>query len=350
MRHLFIAAFILCFSPFCLAQTPCPPGSLRVDGGASVDKNCQPESVLLADKYPGDVGIANDPDVIWHENFEAASISAITSRYHVASNPAGLSFDSSVPAKSRGSKSLRFYSTTNSSNDQTTDLFRNFGSGYDEIYVRYYVRYQPRVQWHHSGMWIGGYNPATDWPNPRAGTRPNGDERFSVGFEPKGGQNASSVQLDFYNYWRGMRSWQDPPPTGNSGFFGNNVLHDTRAMASDGEWDCVELHVKMNEPSSASGGELSVWTNDILLRQFSNQSPLGYWVRDKFCPNDTTDRACTDFKPANPALVPLDLRWRTTSALKVNHIWMNNYLSGGASGAMWMDDVVVAKRRIGCIR
>lgn len=352
MRQTYIAASILCLSSsICLAQTqPCPPSTVSVEGGTTASTTCAAPS-LLAEKYPGDVGIANDPDVIWHENFEAASVSAIVSRYHSASNPAGLSFDSTKPANSRGAKSMRFHSVSSgASNDQTTDLYRSFGTGFDEMYVRYYVRYQPNVQWHHSGMWIGGYNPATNWPNPRASMRPNGDERFSVGFEPRGGQNAANVQLDFYNYWMNMRSWQSPPPSGNSGFFGNNVLHDTRATAPGNTWVCVELHVKMNEPSSTAGGELGVWVNDTSLQQYTSQSPLGYWVRDKFCPNNTTDRACTDFKPANPTLVPLDLRWRTTTALKANHIWMNNYLSGGPSGSMWMDDVVVAKKRIGCLR
>lgn len=351
MRRLLQALLVFCFSSACLAQSrPCPPSTVHVDGGTPVNTACGSGS-LLAERYPGDVGIANDPAVIWHENFEASSVSAVTARYNSVSNPAGLTFATTVPANSRGTQSLRFNSVSSgASNDQTTDLFKNFGAGFEEVYVRYYVRYQPNVLWHHSGVWLGGYNPASNWPNPRAGTKPVGDERFSVGFEVKGGQNAANVQLDFYNYWMNMRSWQVPAPTGNSGFFGNHVLHDTRAMAPGNTWVCIELHIKMNDPASTAGGGLGVWFNDTPLQQYTPQSPLGYWVRDKFCPNNTTDSACTDFRPANPTLVPLDLRWRSVSALRVNHLWMNNYLSGGASGSMWMDDVVMARTRIGCLR
>src|SRR5690606_41022996 len=35
---------------------------------------------------------------------------------------------------------------------------------HDEWFVRWYVRYEDGVDWHHSGMWFGGYNPGMPYP------------------------------------------------------------------------------------------------------------------------------------------------------------------------------------------
>src|SRR5256885_11736553 len=49
-----------------------------------------------------------------------------------------------------------------------TTLFRS-------LYVRWYAKYQAGAPWHHTGVWFGGYNPPSNWPNPQAGIRPLGD-------------------------------------------------------------------------------------------------------------------------------------------------------------------------------
>ena len=40
----------------------------------------------IAAKYPGDVGIENDPDVVFVEDFESGSVATISSRYEDVSN------------------------------------------------------------------------------------------------------------------------------------------------------------------------------------------------------------------------------------------------------------------------
>ena len=93
---------------------------------------------------------------------------------------------------------------------------------------------------------------------------------------------------------------------------------------------------------------LEVWHNDTLIRRFDDTGPSGYWVKDKFCPNDADGSECTAYRPANPTLVPLDQRWRTTSALKINYFWPQNYNDASTNSSMLLDDMVVAKQRIGC--
>ena len=104
------------------------------------------------------------------------------------------------------------------------------------------------------------------------------------------------------------------------------------------------------EGASGSGAELGLWVNDQSVIQFTDSAPLGYWVKDKFCPNSATGKECTDYKPSNPTLVPLDLQYRSTTNLKLNAFWPQNYITSGGAGSVWYDDMVIAKSRVGCIQ
>src|SRR3989441_12838312 len=67
---------------------------------------------------------------------------------------------------------------------QATDLYKRLDTGQDELYVRWYAKYQAGAPWHHTGVWFGGYNPPPDRPNPQAGIRPPGNARGSLAVEP----------------------------------------------------------------------------------------------------------------------------------------------------------------------
>lgn len=347
--RLFASLVLASVSAVSTAQVrPCPPQSLSVDGQGAVLISCT-QTTTLSQEYPGDIGIGTDVDVIWTESFDQGSLSAITSRYDEARNSAGMTLSSDTPADSSGSSSLRMQSSSSGTN--ATHLFKNLingSGGDDEWYVRYYVKYGSGGTFHHTGVWAGGYNPALSYPNPQAGTRPNGDDRFSIAIEPT--SSGSNLQIDFYNYWMQMHSWMENP-SGSGAYYGNTILHDTSATVPADGWTCMELQVKLNsDPASAQGGELALWLDDTLVQRYNETGPLGYWVRDKFCPNASTDTTCTAYYTPGTPLVPLDLQFRSTNSLKLNYLWMQNYITSGGVGNVWYDDVVVAKRRIGCIR
>jgi hypothetical protein len=302
----------------------------------------------LASKYPGDVGIENDPAVVWVENFEAVSVSAVASRYEEAKNQAGMTLVADVPAKSSGATSMRMRAGGDAS---ATDLYKNLANvatDLDEIFVRYYVKYASGAQYHHTGVSIGGYNPATNWPNPQAGNKPNGDDRFSFALEPiEGGANP---RIDFYSYWMKMHSWQDNP-SGPGAYYGNTLIHREDVRSTSDHWMCIELHSKVNpNPSSGDGAELGLWIDDQSVIQFTDSAPLGYWIKDKFCPENADSPTCTDFTPQNPSLVPLDLQVRSTTALRHTYLWTQNYVSGAIESDVYYDDMVVATTRIGCLQ
>ena len=238
--------------------------------------------------------------------------------------------------------------TANGAGPNAVDFYKKLSPGYEEVYVRYYAKYEANVEWHHTGVWVGGYNPASNWPSPQAGLKPNGDDRFHVSLEPMEG-NTATPRMDFYNYWMKMHSWMDNPQ-GNTAYYGNSLIHDPGLTAKE-QWQCFELHIKLNTgASSGAGAELGVWVNDQSVIQFTDSTPLGYWVKDKFCPDNATGTECTNYKPANPTLVPLDFQVRSTLNLKINAFWPQNYITSGGAGSVWYDDMVIAKSRVGCIQ
>jgi hypothetical protein len=259
--------------------------------------------------------------------------------------PDGLTLDTDVPPRSNGSASGKLVASGAGPN--AVDFYKKLLPGYDELYVRYYAKYQANIEWHHTGVWIGGYNPPLDWPNPQAGLKPDGDDRFSIALEPM--EQGSTPRMDSYNYWMKMHSWMDQP-SGDTAYYGNSVIHDPTLVAKE-QWQCFEIHVKVNpSTSSGAGAELGFWLDDRAIIQFTDADPTGYWVKDKFCPNAATGSECTNYRPASPTLVPLDLQLRNTAALTLNYFWPQNYITSGGAGAVWYDDMVVARKRVGCIR
>jgi Putative Ig domain len=300
-------------------------------------------STTLSAEYPGDVGMDADPSVVWHEAFAEASVSALAARYSDVRNPAGMALISDVPANSSGQHALQLVA---GGGTPATHLYTNFSAGYDELWYRYYVKYVGAGPWHHSGLWFGGYNPSIGYPYPQAGLRPTGTDRFSVALEPM--ESTTNPMMDFYAYWMQMHSWM-ANPSGDTAYYGNTFIHSNEFTVTSDVWTCFEVHLKLNpDPTTGAGAVLEAWKNDSLVVRFDDTSPLGYWTADKFCPSTADASACVDYRPSNPASEVLDQRWRSTAALQINNIWLENYNTAAGTSTMLYDDLVVATRRVGC--
>ncbi|HJX18611.1 MAG TPA: hypothetical protein VJ437_10490 [Acidiferrobacterales bacterium] len=296
----------------------------------------------IADNYPGDVGIENDPDVIFVENFEEASINALGARWEDVVGQGLMSFSADRPAGSGGSQSVLF--------NGEAHLYRRLAPGYDQLYLRFYAKFDPACSNVHHFVHLGGYNPTTRWPQGGAGLRPAGNERWTTGIEPYG----TEWRWDFYSYWMEMRSWQTPEglPDGRpSPYYGNAFLRagPEASWASigpavvRGEWASIEVMVKMNDPVSARNGEQTLWINGQLVNhqgqtisRLGPGFPNGSWLRDKWSPN--------------PAGTPFEgFRWRSDAALNINFLWLLHYVDTDPSCAVRFDHVVVARNYIGPI-
>src|SRR5438128_9702964 len=317
-------------------------------GTACKDSNRPPSPPVgeprLADRYPCDRGIAGDPAVVWAENFEEGSVPVVTARYNDYKNPGGMALVTDKPAGSCGAASMQFTADGRNSATQATDLYRRFDTGQDELYVRWYAKYQAGAPWHHTGVWFGGYNPPSNWPNPQAGIRPLGDDRVSFAVEPVWGNGGPNPVLDFYNYWMQMHTCSG---CGGS-YWGKALLSRMSLTASDNTWACVDVRAPITtNMASDAGAVLEVWKNDSLIQRFPDTAGAGYWVQDHFCPVSADGSQC-NYSPT--AAGPADLQFRTTTDLKLNAFWPQNYITDPASGSVWLDDMVLATQRIGCLR
>ena len=303
-----------------------------------------PDVGNLSAKYPGDLGIDGDPRVVWAENFEEGTVASVLARYDEHKNAPGMSLVADIPAKSGGKSSMKL---TAGGPTNATDFYKLLPPN-DELFVRWYVKYQPGIPWHHSGMWFGGYAPPTKYPNPRAGTKPIGDDRLSFSVEPI--FKSPTLRLDTYSYWMNMHSWMDTP-VGDTAYYGNASIHQSGFTVDEGAWMCLEVHAKLNSDlSSSKGAVLEVWKNDALVQRFDEKGPLGYWVKDKFCPDTANGKECTDYRPPGAALAPQNIQLRSSSVLQLNHIWPQNLIDNPTVGSLWFDDMVVARVRVGCLR
>jgi len=281
----------------------------------------------IAAKYVRDVGIQNDPDVILTEMFED-NIAAIASRWTQAANSAGMSLSTDVPAASGGTRSLLMTSVGGTNTGGY--LYKNLAPGFDQVYLRYYVKYSSSGTYHHAGGWLGGYNPPTDWPQGGAGARPVGNERFSIGPEPAD----PALHFDLYTYWMEMRVSPD-----GVNYWGNTFIRDPSLVAKTDQWMCVEVMVKMNNPLTARNGELALWIDGTQVIHLRQGSPLGNWSFNIFTPS--------------PSGTPFDgFRWRSVDLLNLNWLLLQYYTTGNPSGfvgRLWWDHVVLAKQYIGPI-
>ena len=307
---------------------------LLMAGGCSAPH--QAESVTndppsLANAYPNDVGIENDPNVLYVEKFDDG-ITNILGRYVNVSNTAGMSLDTDVPSGSLGPNSIKM---TNIGGQNTGGhLYKNFPQGFDStVNIRYYVKY-PAISngfIHHQGVWFGGYNPVSDYLNPQAGVCGLGNSRLSLAYEPVNDMMGS------YLYWGDMQS----DPSGNN-CWGNDVINKSRTaknIAWD-QWTCVEVMIKLNNPVTAYNGELRIWHNGL---------EVGYWGPG--FPNGTMTYGQFTYSPDKPPFG--GFRWRTDTNLKINYIWFLFYddtSPANVSHYIKFDHFVMAKKYIGPLK
>jgi hypothetical protein len=282
----------------------------------------------LAAQYPGDVGIENDPAVVLVEKFEDASTAGVFGRWTDILNGPWMSLTGDVPPGSPGSHSLTI-PWVGGGVVNGGHLYKQLAPGIDDtLYVRYYIKYAASGQYSHNGIWVGGYNPPLNWPNPQAGIKPAGNDRFSAAV----GQLYSTKQLDHYNYWRDMHL------SGDGNYWGNELLNNPQVTGRSDDWMCVEQMVKLNNPVSASNGEHAIWIDGIKISHLGPGFPTGTWVGGNF-----NQGSGTPFE---------GFRWRSDANLKINYLWLQNYSPfdpAGFSAATKFDHVVAATRYIGCL-
>src|SRR6059036_154790 len=231
--------------------------------------------------------------IIFQDGFESGNLNLWqqlpnTGRYSV----------STAQAKSGTHSMDVLFTPTNAYGNITTW----FMPGYDEIYVKFDVLFAAGFQnlrpdgWGMHFFAIQGNridNSQSSWGT--AGTVPNGTNYFYAGLDPEEVSLPTLQPFSFYTYWPDM-----------TGSYGNNFYQTSPKTALlGGQWQTVVMHVKLNTVGQHDGSE-TLWVNGVKKIDVQN------------------------------------LRWRTTTDLKLNEItfpsWMNK---APLTEHIWVDNVVV---------
>lgn len=283
----------------------------------------------IAARYPGDIGIDKDPAVVFSEMFEEPTMNEVFTRWGDVKNGPAMQWASDIPAGSTGGRSLSIPWVGGGVNNGG-HLYKVLNPAItDTIYVRFYIKYPSVGNFHHAGLWIGGNNPVSAWPDPCAGCKPVGNDRFIAGAE----QNNVTRAFDHYNYWMEMR------PDAGGAYWGDFLLNNPSVQAPRNQWVCVEHMVKLNNPVSSANGEHAIWLNGTKVSHLGPGFPTGSWSGGIF----TQGAGTTPFP---------GFRWRSTTSLPINWIWLQNYSpddAAGVSSTVKFDHVVVATSYVGCL-
>ena len=311
-------------APGCVAQTPLP-------GGPG-----------LAAKYPGDVGLAGDPAVLFAEDFETGTLAEIVKRWNDVGDKDGkcLALSDDVPADSAGRHSLQMTATLGENNGGS--LYKVLPRAVDQAFARFYVKFPEDAPYIHHFVHLGGYNPSTPWAKGGAGERPKGDERVTVGIEPHGdyGRFPPPGIWSFYCYWPEMKISAD------GRYWGNAIRPAQPALVPKGRWQCVEVMLKLNSAPKAADGELALWLDGQPVMHVVKGVARDEWTGMGF---DLLDQGGEPFE---------GFRWRTSTDLKINFLWLLHYVTENAArqnrvanpnptSRVWFDDIVVATEYLG---
>jgi len=124
---------------------------------------------------------------------------------------------------------------------------------------------------------------------------PNGTDYFYAGLDPEEVNLPTLQPFSFYTYWPGMTCC-----------YGNVQFQPSPKVALvTGQWQEVVFHIKLNTPGQSDGLQ-EVWLNGV--KKLSQQN----------------------------------MRWRTTTDLRLNEVRFDNYMPGGPQTQyLWVDDITV---------
>jgi len=218
---------------------------------------------------------------------------------------------SSVPENVRyGNYSLQ--ATIDSTGDGGIPLEKWFMPGYDEIYVRFYVKFQSGFANMRSDgygmhlLGICGNHINNAWScYGKAGVRPNGANFFVTVVDPEQIYNDPSLRpFMFYTYYPDMDC--------TAGCYGNVFeQEDPKIPLLADTWYSVVARVKLNTPGQNDGLQ-ELWISGVRKISVTN------------------------------------LRWRDTTELRLNEINFYFYMPGPIQiQRIWIDNVVVSRSPIG---
>jgi hypothetical protein len=283
-------------------------------------------STGIASRYPGDAGIASDPDVIFAEDFESYStVSGLTAagRWNGLYQVSNTRISTETGNFFGGKKAVEF-TLPKTSGEVANELTKVLSPAQDTVFFRFYAKFDPAYNVtgssHNGAMIQASY---WDGPGSGPGIPADGYNKFLVSFEAY--RDSASVanpgSLVAYVYHPEQRDiWGDLfYPTGRvlpfdrtPGNFGSTFVSRPEVVPQLGRWNSYEVMVKANTPGQRNG-RIAFWLDGALIADFPN------------------------------------LRLRDTTDLKIDRVGLSLHGNGGilATSKKWYDNVVISKSYIG---
>jgi len=342
------------------ASEPTIDADPSLPDGGEPQTDAQQDFDTLSAEYPNDVGIASDPAVLFHDDFEAGWgqwdwPDADTQYLHLESDP-GLA--------NGGSRLLR---STVTKTDLDADEYISsstrftFPERVDNVYWRFYARFKGIAPNPHHWVRMSAGD-ASYGSSGLANTVPPGDEGFWFDFDAN-----NYDAFNFYVYWYLMRSGRCNDGTaipgcdgdqGSTYYYGNTFRPPDQTGFPRDQWFCIEIAGKTNTLGS-SDGELAFWIDDQLIDEYKPGHPIGTWLRDHFYTGGCEYSACGPPGPFE------GFDFRSSNEVRFKRVFLDAYYERGSFASkkaaleamgltvsdeqtIYYDDVIVATERIGC--
>jgi len=292
--------------------------------GSNTNESLPEGSNGLAAKYPGDVAIASDPDVVFADDFESyTQASQLNQRWDAVYQNQYVAITTSSANVYAGKQALEFTLPQQAAElSDSTD--KVISPERDVLFLRYYSMFQPPydvVGSSHNGSSISAHYFTNGQATP--GVPADGTNKFLANLENWRGDatTLSPGDLNVYIYRPGQRSqWGDHffptglvmPNTSIPFDFGPTFVSRPDIIPELGRWYCYEFMVKANTPAQLDG-RIAAWLDGKLVMDFQN------------------------------------LRLRDTSSLKIDRFGISFHIYSNPNGQAkkWYDNVVAATSYIG---
>jgi len=290
-----------------------------------------PEGRGIAANYPGDLGIEQDPTVVFADDSEAAETGRLPDGYHRTGKTkwdnswGGCLITEQAEGAHSGKKGIQMtVAKTGPRTGGGVAVEKFFDNGFDTFFLRYYAKFEKNTELYHGGAHNGGRiaGIAPGVPPTSPGVRADGSNQFIVRLDSWRPQQdiPSPGHLVAYVYHMDQGSrWGDQffpsgrviPP--DRDLFGDQFVSRPDFTPERDRWYCYEFMVQANTPGRRDG-RIAFWVDGKVIGDFPN------------------------------------LRFRNVPTLKAGRIQLALYTENRrvqSDVTMWYDDVVAATSYIG---
>jgi len=307
-------------------STPTESGAVppTTEGGSIADAGAGNDGGGIAAKYPGDIGIENDPDVVFADDFEAYSQTSDLSQKWDNFFQVSDTRIVTDPANVWGGKKALEFTLPQQTMELSNGVQKILKTELDVLYLRFYSKFERSFDVTGSSHNGGGINAHYfNGFNATPGVPANGTNKFLIEYECWRGQGAdqSPGQLNVYIYYPEQRSnYGDhffpsglvQPNTSIPNNFGPTFVARPDITPDLDRWYEYEVMLKANSPGQRDG-RVTLWLDGKMIGDFPN------------------------------------LRLRDVDTLKIDRFNLSLHAGTNPVGVThkWYDNVVAAKSYIG---